>query len=129
MSATASHIHSWNELDPATREELDARFLRELAGWELRGLTDEGVQVYLRYRHERPDAAITTYEEGQIRRLLRPFRDPDRVADPVDEESHIGRLERFGARRLHATNMETYWMVLAAIFGLTGIVMLIVLLL
>jgi len=129
MTATVSHIHTWAELDQETREELDARFLRELSAWDLRGLTDEGIQVYLRYRHERPDAAITTYEEGQIRRLLRPFRDPARVVDPVAEERHVDRLERFGAERLHATNMETYWTVLAAIFALAGVTMLIVLLL
>ena len=52
--------------------------------------------------------AITTYEEGQIRKLLHGFIDPARLPDPVTQEEHTGRLENFGAQKLHMTNSQTY---------------------
>ena len=64
----------WEELDPETREELERQYLDELGDYYEPGLTDEAVQAYLKYRHERPDAAITTFEEGQIKKLLHQFR-------------------------------------------------------
>ncbi len=98
----------WEDLDSATRADLDAQYLRELEAFNVPGLSEEGVRRYLEYRHERPGATITTYEEGQIRRMLRGFGDPTAEPDPVAEEEHVGRLERFGAERLHFTNIGTY---------------------
>jgi len=118
--ARTGGVHFWDDLDPATRETLDLQFLRELSAWDVRGLTDDGVRAYLAFRHERPDAAITTYEEGQIRRMLRRYRDPALVPDPVALEPHDDPLERFGAERLHLTSMETYWVVLALV-GIVGL--------
>jgi hypothetical protein len=98
----------WDELDEKTRRELDARYLDELDDWGIHGLGDEGIRIYLDYRHERPGAAITTYEEGQIRRLLHGYADPAQRPDPVAEEEHLDPLEVYGARRFHLTNQQTY---------------------
>ena len=72
------------------------------------GLTEEGLDAYLTYRHERPVHSITTFEEGQIRRMLRPYVNRSNLPDPVAAEEHEGWLENFGARRLHLTNAQTY---------------------
>lgn len=106
----------WEDLDEATRAELDSRFLRELNDWGVPGLGEEGVRAYLAYRHERPGAAITTYEEGRIRKLLHPFGDPSKQPDPVVAEEHLDPLEVYGARRFHFTNQQTY---VAVMLGLT----------
>jgi len=88
----ASKRKTWGTLDPEDRRELDAQYLRELSMWSHPGLSEEGVDAYLDYRHERPDHAITTFEEGKIRALLRSFTDRSRLADPVAAEEHRGRL-------------------------------------
>ena len=106
----------WEELDDATRQKLDDQYLRELSDWGIHGLGDEGVRAYLDYRHERPGAAITTYEEGQIRKLLHPYADPSRRPDPVAEEEHLDPLEVYGAKRFHFTNQQTY---VAIMVGMT----------
>ena len=111
---------SWEDLDDATRAELDSRYLRELNDWGIHGLGDDGVRVYLDYRRERPGAAITTYEEGRVRKLLQPFADPSQRHDPVAEEEHLDPLEVYGARRFHFTNQQTY---LAVMLGLTFLAM------
>ncbi|MCP4004639.1 MAG: hypothetical protein GY725_10620 [bacterium] len=98
----------WEDLDQATREEFDARFIEELANWQEIGLSDEGIRVYLEYRRERPDAAITTYEEGRIHKMLRPYTDPSERVDPVEAEEHIDAVEVLGAKRFHLTNVQTY---------------------
>lgn len=107
---------SWEALDEQTRTELDAQYLEELEDWGIHGLSEEGVQVYLHYRHERPGAAITTYEEGQIRKMLHPFADPSQRPDPVEQEEHLDPLEVYGARKWHYTNQQTY---VAIMVGLT----------
>ena len=99
---------AWTELDGTTRRELESQYLKELSMMSLPGLTDEGVEAYLAYRHDRPEMAITTYEEGQIRKLLHSFIDPARLPDPVAQEEHTGKLENFGAQKLHLTNSQTY---------------------
>jgi hypothetical protein len=109
--AVAEH-KTWEELAPTMREELDRRFLGELARWSTPGLTDDGVQAYLDYRHQRPDAAITTYEEGQIRKILHDHQGTTREPDPVELEDHVGRIEQIGARRFHLTNDQTYFAVM-----------------
>ena len=81
MSATTTS--SWYELDRATRRRLDAEYLRDLSWWDVPGLTGQAVRAYLRYRHERPDAAITTYEEGRIRALMRPYLTHDEETRPL----------------------------------------------
>jgi len=98
----------WEELDQETRRDLDAQYLRELGDWGIHGLDDEGIRIYLEYRRERPGAAITTYEEGQIRKLLQAHADPSQRPDPVAAEEHLDPLETFGARRFHLTNQQTY---------------------
>ena len=98
----------WEELDEATRRELDAQYLKELDDWGIHGLSEDGVRVYLEYRRERPGAAITTYEEGQIRKMLHPYADPSKRPDPVEAEEHLDPLETYGARRFHFTNQQTY---------------------
>jgi len=111
------HI-DWNKLDPGTRDELDAEFLAELRTLAPPGLTEEGVQAYLDYRHEWPEASLTTFAEGQVLSMLHRYEDPRRVPDPVEIEEHLDPLERFGARRLHMTNAETYSaLIFALIFG------------
>ena len=124
MTATAES--RWNRLDAETRRRLDQEYLAELDDWDLPGLTPEGVRVYLEYRHERPDVQITTFEEGQVRKLLRDYAEPSSGPDPVDEEEHIGRLERFGAERLHLTNDQTYVAVMVTLTFLFVIALLIV---
>ena len=105
---TAISGSEWRAMDAKARRELDRQYLKELSLMAHPGLTEEGVQVYLEYRHERPGLAITTYEEGQIRALLHPFIDPGRLPDPVAAERHTGKLETFAAQRLHLTNAQTY---------------------
>jgi hypothetical protein len=99
---------AWKELDGSARRELESQYLKELSMMSLPGLTEEGVEAYLAYRHDRPEMAITTYEEGQIRKLLHRFVDPAKLPDPVRQEEHTGKLENFGARKLHLTNSQTY---------------------
>jgi hypothetical protein len=98
----------WEDLDEETRRELDAQYLLELDDWGIYGVSDEGIRVYLAYRHERPGAAITTYEEGQIRKMLHEYADDAQRPDPVAEEEHLDPLERYGAKRFHFTNQQTY---------------------
>ena len=98
----------WEELDESSRSQLETQYLRELSMMSVPGLTEDGVEAYLKYRHGRPEASITTFEEGQIRRLLRPFVDESKIPDPVAAEEHRGALEEFGARRLHLTNSQIY---------------------
>lgn len=108
----------WDDLDPETRAALDAQYLMELESWYEPGLSEEAVRLYLEYRHERPGATITTYEEGQIKRLLHPLADPTAEPDPVALEEHVGKLESFCAERLHFTNVGAYLAVmLALIYG------------
>lgn len=109
---TAVHVRRWEDLDPETREALDAIYLAEFEALAGPGVRESAIDEYLRYRHERPAAQITTYEQGQIRRMLRPLRDRGAIADPVDEEDHVDAIERFGANRLHLTNTGTYVVVL-----------------
>jgi len=122
MSATA-----WDRLDERTRRDLEKQYLRELSMMSLPGLTEKGVEAYLDYRRERPEAAITTYEEGQIRKLLRQHVDPARVPDPVAAEEHVGRLETFGARRLHLTSSQTYVAIMVTLNFLFVLVLLLLL--
>ena len=119
MNAVTSS--SWERLDPAERRRLDAQFLAELTSWSEPGLDDGALQEYLDYRHERPTATITTYEEGQIRRLLHRRADPSAEPDPVEAEEHTDPLERFGAQRLHLTNAQTY---IAVMLGLNLLLLL-----
>lgn len=105
-------LRSWDELDDETRERLDAQYLEELSRWNDSGLTDECVEAYVKYRHERPECAITTYEEGQIRKMLHTMGDPEALPDPVEEEEHLDALEVVGAKRFHLTNAETYGVVM-----------------
>lgn len=99
----------WDGLDAKTRAHLDAVFLEELRVLASPGVTDEAtVRAYLEYRHERPHGQMTTYEEGQVRRMLARHRDPATAPDPVAAEEHTGRLERFGAERLGLTNIGTF---------------------
>ena len=108
----------WEELDDVTRAELDAQYLKELEAFNEPGLSAEAVHRYLEYRHERPGAAITTYEEGQIRRMLRGLGDPAAIPDPVEQEEHLGKLERLGAEKFHFTNVGTYTAIMMIlIFG------------
>lgn len=109
-------VRTWDELDVQQRHELDARFLEELRMWYDAPLSDEGIQAYLAYRHERPETAITTYEEGQIRKLLHRYVDRSVAPDPVRAEEHVDPLEVFGAEKLHMTNSRTY---LSVMVGLT----------
>jgi hypothetical protein len=113
----------WEHLDPEVRGELDDRYRHELDGVVEPGLTEEGVAEYLEYRHERPEGQITTYEEGQIRRMLRGKFDASAVPDPVELEPHTGRIENFGAHRLHLTNFGTWLFILLAhvYLGLVGL--------
>jgi len=108
MPQTESTPRKWEEIEPEHREELDRQYLKELEDWGEPGLSETAVQTYLDYRHQRPDAAITTYEEGQIKKLLHGLSDPTQAPDPVEQEEHLDALERFGAKRLHFTNMQTY---------------------
>ncbi len=103
----------WESLDAATRHELDEQYLEELARVAEPGLSDEAIEAYLAYRHERPLAQITTFETGQIRHMLHGLRDPARIPDPVEREEHRGRIERFGANKLHLTNFGTFVFVIA----------------
>ena len=105
---------TWEQLDPDTRHALDEQYLDELARVAEPGLDDRAIDVYLSYRHERPLAQITTFETGRIRRMLHRLRDPGRVPDPVEREEHRGRIERFGAEKLHLTNFGTFVFVLVA---------------
>jgi len=115
---------NWEKLDRTERRELEAQYLRELSMMCLPGLTEEGVQAYLLYRHERPESAITTYEEGQIRKLLHGFIDEATIPDPVVAEEHTGRLETFGAQRLHLTNAQTYVAIMVTLTFLFVLVLL-----
>ena len=124
---TASQQRPWPSLTPEERRELDTQYLRELSRMSLPGLTEEGLDAYLAYRHERPVHSITTFEEGQIRRLLRPYVDRSRLPDPVVNEEHRGWLENFGARRLHLTNAQTYVAVMVTLNLLVVVALLIVL--
>ena len=99
---------TWKDLDETRRRELESQYLKELSMMSLPGLTEDGVEAYLAYRHGRPEMAITTYEEGQIRKLMHRFIDPTAVPDPVEQEEHTGKLEKFGAQKLHMTNSQTY---------------------
>jgi hypothetical protein len=108
MTTTSTTPKSWTTIAPEEQSELDAQYLRELSLWVYPGLTEQGVDAYLAYRHQRPEHSITTFEEGQIRRLLHPFIDQTKLVDPVALEEHRGRLEKFGAERLHLTNDQTY---------------------
>jgi hypothetical protein len=108
----AVHVTHWEDLDPETREALDEIYLAEFEALAAPGVPESAIDEYLRYRHERPAAQITTYEQGQVRRLLRRLRDPSAIPDPVDEEDHVDAVERFGANRLHLTNIGTYVAVL-----------------
>lgn len=128
MATRESASTAWDQLDETTRRDREAQYLRELSLMSLPGLTDEGVEAYLRYRHERPETAITTYEEGQIRKLLRQFVDPSRVPDPVAAEEHTGRLETFGATRLHLTSAQTYVAIMVTLNFLFVLVLLLILL-
>ena len=128
MATAATPATAWDRLDETTRHEREAQYLRELSMMSLPGLTETGVEAYLAYRHERPDSAITTYEEGQIRRLLRRHVDPSRVPDPVGAEEHVGRLETFGATRLHLTNAQTYVAIMVTLNFLFVLVLLLLLL-
>ena len=103
----------------------DRKFVDELQHECEPGLTDEGLRAYLAYRHERPDGQITTYEEGQIRRFLHRMRDPAKVPDPVEQEEHVGRLENFGARRLHLTNFGLFAAIVlvGGYLGLVGLLL------
>jgi hypothetical protein len=105
LSNTTGGAQFWGDIDPATREELDAQFLRELSFWDIRGLTNEGVQAYLAYRHQRPDASITTYEEGQVRKMLRRYRDPTMTPDVTWRDLQ----GPFGASRSLPGASETFW--------------------
>ena len=113
VSATAE-VH-WNQLDSETRKKLDQEYLQELADWDLPALSDAGVRAYLDYRHERPDTQITTYEEGQIRKVLHEYEDRWAIPEPADTEDHRGWLEVFGAERLHLTNAQTYVAVMVSL--------------
>lgn len=66
---------AWRTLDRTTRRRLDEEYLRDLSWWSVPGLTGRAVRAYLRFRHERPGAAITTFEEGRVRRLMAPRLD------------------------------------------------------
>jgi len=103
---------TWQELDAQTRRKMDARFLEELRMWCDAPLNDDAIRVYLAYRHERPEAAVTTYEEGQIRKMLHRYATPADRPDPVAAEEHLDPLEVFGATKLHMTNDRTYLMVM-----------------
>ena len=109
---SAVQLTRWDNLDPETREALDAIYLAEFESLAGPGVRASAVEEYLRYRHERPAAQITTYEQGQIRRMLRRLRDPTAIADPVEDEDHVDAVERFGAKRLHLTHTGTYVAVL-----------------
>ena len=121
--ARAAHL-DWNELDLATRERLDRQYLRDLSLWNAEGLTDEGVRVYLDFRRGHHDVALTTYEEGRLRKLLRPHIDRSRLPDPSETEEHVGWLERFGASQ-HLTNDETYLRVIGTVLliGIVGLML------
>jgi len=127
MAASAPTAPAWDRLDESVRREREAQYLRELSMIGVPGLTEAGIDAYLRYRHERPDEAITTYEEGQIRRLLRGYVDPARIPDPVGAEEHAGRLETFGATRLHLTNAQTYVAIMVTLNLVAVLVLLLIL--
>ena len=116
MAATDTTYRRWEELDEATRQQLDAQYLKELAMISEPGLNERAIRAYLDYRHERPDAAITTFEEGHIRRMLHRMVDPAKLPDLVEQQTHRGRLESYFARRWHWTNERTY---VAIMVGLT----------
>jgi hypothetical protein len=118
---------AWEELGGAKRQELERQYLKELSMMSLPGLTDAGVEAYLEYRHDRPEMAITTYEEGQIRKLMHQFIDPSRLPDPVEQEEHTGRLENFGAKKLHMTNSQTYVAIMVTLNLLFVLILLFVL--
>ena len=118
---------AWTELDGTKRRELESQYLKELSMMSLPGLTDEGVEAYLAFRHDRPEMAITTYEEGQIRKLLHSFIDPAKLPDPVEQEEHTGKLENFGAQKLHLTNSQTYVAIMVTLNLLFLLVLLFVL--
>jgi hypothetical protein len=99
---------TWDELEETRRRELELQYLKELSMMSLPGLTEGGVEAYLAYRRDRPGMGITTYEEGQLRKLMHRFIDPTKVRDPVEEEEHTGKLDKFGAQRLHMTSSQTY---------------------
>jgi hypothetical protein len=108
----AMPARSWAEIDPDSRRLLDEQYLRELSTYFEPGIDEAAIQAYLEYRHERPDAGITTFEEGQIRRLLHRGAHPELVPDPVEQEDHLDALERYGASHWHFTNTQTYAMIL-----------------
>ena len=117
----------WKDLDGTMRRELESQYLKELSMMSLPGLTEEGVEAYLAYRHDRPEMAITTYEEGQIRKLLHGFIDPARLPDPVKQEEHTCKLENFGAQKLHLTNSQTYVAIMVTLNLLFVLILLFVL--
>jgi hypothetical protein len=123
----AAQEKRWEELDPEARKKLDEQYLEELLDWDEPGLTEEGIRAYLEYRHERPGAQITTYEEGQIRHMLHRLAGPSRRPDPVEQEEHLDWLERFGAGWLHVTNAQTYVLVMMALTFAALIVLIVVL--
>ena len=47
-------------------------------------------------------------EVVQIRKLMNQFVDLAKLPDPVEHEEHTGKLENFGAQKLHLTNSQTY---------------------
>jgi len=120
MPTTLERGTRWDDLDVETREALDRQYLAELTAYDEPGLSEEAVQAYLRYRHERPDAAITTFEEGQISHMLHQLRDPSKVVDPVEQEEHLDFLERLGAR-CHLTNLQCYAVIVLAL-GILAVV-------
>ena len=108
----AMHIPRWENLDVATREELDRLYLAEFEDLAGPGVPDSALDSYLAYRHERPAIQITTYEQGHIRRMMRRMREPGAIVEPFETEDHVDAIERFGAGRLHLTNTATYAIVL-----------------
>jgi len=110
----AAELMRWDQLDPHTQAALDEQYRKELERVAGPGLTPGALDEYLEYRHRRPEAQITTYEEGQIRRLLRGKLDPSLLPDPTGEEEPRGRIEKFGSRTLHLTHFGTFLFILLA---------------
>jgi len=100
---TYDEVNSYLPDEDVSPEKLD-----ELKNWGEPPLSKEGIKTYLSYRHQRPEAAITTYEEGQIRKLIHGLTDPSKIQDPVEKEEHRDPLEVFGAKRFHWTNAQSY---------------------
>ena len=111
---TAEHITRWQDLDPETREALDDVYRAEFAGLAETGVPESALKLYLEYRHERPAAQITTYEQGHVRRMLHRMRDLEAIPDPVELEDDVDAIERFGSKSLHLTHSGTFLIVLFA---------------